>query len=95
MQINKWKEKGEAEIHYSTIKKDLWQFSSDLAVDMSRNELTNVTFDEEGQLFKKKKYTWQDFYFNDNENGSLKKRIRSGIPLKQKNSNYAFNHKSL
>ena len=49
---------------------------------MNRAELTNLSFEEEGQLFKKQKYTWQDIFFNDNENGYLKKRIRSGIPIK-------------
>lgn len=49
---------------------------------MNRAELTNVTFEEEGQLFKKQKYSWQDMFFNDNDKGSLKKRIRSGIPIK-------------
>ncbi len=48
MQINKWRENSEDEIHYSTVKKELWQFSTNLAIEMSKEEMTNINYEEEG-----------------------------------------------
>ncbi|CAD8125112.1 unnamed protein product [Paramecium sonneborni] len=94
-QIYKLREAGES-IDYEQIGNELWRFTHHLANQMTFRNMTQVYFQPSGLIFKKLEPDWKDEFFNDQcEEGVYKRLFRKCMPIKQKNSIYSFNHKSI
>ncbi|CAD8209130.1 unnamed protein product [Paramecium octaurelia] len=94
-QIYKLREAGEP-IDYEQIGSELWRFTHHLANQMTFQNMTQVYFQPSGLIFKKLESDWKDEFFDDQcQEGVYKRLFRKCMPIKQKNSIYSFNHKSI
>ncbi|CAD8177574.1 unnamed protein product [Paramecium pentaurelia] len=65
---------------------------------MSKNELTQVQFKQQGLLYQNERAEEQllrEFFNYDDQNGAFKKDIRSCSLVQQKGANFQFTHKSI
>ncbi|CAD8099983.1 unnamed protein product [Paramecium sonneborni] len=77
---------------------DLQKYSIKLAKEMSKKEITQVQFKQQGLLYQEIEQVeeWLDEFFNDDKkNGSYKKDIRSCSLIQQKGLSFQFVHKSI
>ncbi|CAK74512.1 unnamed protein product (macronuclear) [Paramecium tetraurelia] len=101
-QIQKLRETGKIS-NWEGFQIDILQFSSNLAIDMTINQLSQITYQQKGKLKLSNNYNrqqndddWFDDYFNDSQQElDYNKLIRSCILLNAKGSNYSFTHKSI
>ncbi|CAD8165631.1 unnamed protein product [Paramecium octaurelia] len=101
-QIQKLRETGKIS-NWESFSIDILQFSSNLAIDMTKNQLSQITYQQKGKLKLTNNYSnqynndrWLDDYFNDSQQEiDYYKLIRSCILLNAKGSIYSFTHKSI
>ncbi|CAK74524.1 unnamed protein product (macronuclear) [Paramecium tetraurelia] len=101
-QIQKLRETGKIS-NWESFQIDILEFSSNLAIDMTKNQLSQITYQQKGKLKLTNNYNWQqnddgwlDDYFNDSQQElDYNKLIRSCILLNAKGSIYSFTHKSI
>ncbi|CAD8084357.1 unnamed protein product [Paramecium sonneborni] len=101
-QIQKWMDLGKA-INYESFMIDLKDFSTNLAIDMSIRQLTQVNYQQKGKLIlqqviynKNIHNSWEDCYFSENEQDSdYKGLLRKCMLICSKGNQFAFNHKSI
>ncbi|CAK74527.1 unnamed protein product (macronuclear) [Paramecium tetraurelia] len=101
-QIQKLRETGKIS-NWESFQIDILQFSSNLALEMTKNQLSQITYQQKGKLKLTNNYNWQqnddgwlDDYFNDSQQElDYNKLIRSCILLNAKGSIYSFTHKSI
>ncbi|CAD8165613.1 unnamed protein product [Paramecium octaurelia] len=101
-QIQKLRETGKIS-NWESFQIDILEFSSNLAIEMTKNQLSQITYQQKGKLKLTNNYTkeynddvWLDDYFNDSQQElDYNKLIRSCILLNAKGSIYSFTHKSI
>ncbi|CAD8129545.1 unnamed protein product [Paramecium sonneborni] len=89
--------------NYETTLNDLQDFSLFLALDMTKNQLTQVNYKQKGKLQLEENFkqgqnqnSWEDYYFDENQsNSEYCNFIKKCILLTSKGSIYTFNHKSI
>ncbi|CAD8120542.1 unnamed protein product [Paramecium sonneborni] len=103
-QIQKLREIGKLS-NWESFQLDILQFSQNLALNMTINQLSQITYQQKGKLKLTNNYNnnkhkddddWIDEYFNDSQQDlDYNKLIRSCILLNAKGSSYSFTHKSI
>ncbi|CAD8104198.1 unnamed protein product [Paramecium sonneborni] len=96
-QIEKQKNLGKS-LNIDRFLHDIQKYSIKLANAMSNKQLTQVQYKQQGILYNEEgeEEKWLDeFFYDDGQNGSYKKDIRSCSLVQKKGPNFSFVHKSI
>ncbi|CAD8184322.1 unnamed protein product [Paramecium pentaurelia] len=95
-QIEKPRNLGQS-IYADRFMHDLLEYSIRFAKTMSKNEMTQVQFKQQGLLYQNEteEKLLREFFNYDDQNGAYKKDIRSCSLVQQKGANFQFTHKSI